>query len=311
MFAISMSVLGGTAWAALFQESKPRRVERVKRPAFTEKDWDGIYFKNLFTEGLVGPRPESNSDKNTATPLAPTDSTTDQPATFAWSKVIVGEAIENEVKSLEQTLQRQVTTPVKFKSEYAQARLSYSMLSMLFAIVREYEIEDIRWKKHAPVAQAAFGRAAVNARTGTQQAFQNAKLVREDLTEMVRGGTFRGSDKAPDQLEWPLVVDRSPLMERLQTAVNRLKPATSNQKEFTKNIDLVFHEANIVAAIGYVLIQKDMDEADEDEYAEYAIAMSKAASAMAAAVKDNNFEVASQSANTINQACSDCHGDWR
>jgi hypothetical protein len=304
-------VLCGTTWATL-QEKNPKRVQRVKRPVFTQRDWDGIYFEDLFEEGLVGnrPEPEQLASPITGNPseqaAAGVDSTT-----FAWNRFIANDVIEDEIKSAEQALRRDVTTPVEFKSGYAKARQSFSMLSLMFGIIREYESEDIRWKKYAPAAQAAFARAAGTSRVGTEQAYQSAKRNTENLTELVRGGAFATTDPPPEELLWPQVVDRNPMMVRLQVAIDKLKPATANKTEFINNIDLVYHEASIVAAIGQALVRKDMEEADEEGYAAFAITMSTAATDLVTATRNRNFDGGSTAVNVIEQSCTNCHGEWR
>jgi hypothetical protein len=67
----------------------------------------------------------------------------------------------------------------------------------------------------------------------------------------------------------------------------------------------------MVAAIGEVLIQPEMDEAEEDGYRDFAIAMRDAAIDVANGVRNGNFEAASQGINAIAQSCTDCHGEWR
>ena len=185
------------------------------------------------------------------------------------------------------------------------------MLSLMFAIIREHDNDNVRWKKYAPMAQFVFARSAAASRVGSEQAYQNAKFRKDDLVELVRGGSFALSETPPEMLEWPLVVDRNPMMVRLQLAIERLKPTMSNKTEFTKNIQLVFHEASIVAAIGEVLDREGMDEADEEEYAEFAHAMTDAATDVAAAAKSQDYSKGAASANLIEQSCSNCHEEWR
>lgn len=310
IMTMTLTVVCGTTWAGL-QEKKPKRVQRVKRPVFSKKDWDGIYFENLFEEGLVGnrpdpapiPKPRSDSQSKPVEAI--------HSAGFAWSKLIANDVIEDEIKSAEQALRRDVTTPVEFKSGYAKARQSFSMLSLMFGIIREYDSEDIRWKKYAPSAQATFARTAGTSQVGTEQAFQSAKRNTENLTELIRGGTFETSDQPPEELQWPQVVNRNPMMVRLQAAIDKLKPATANKTEFENNIDQVYHEASIVAAIGQSLIRKNMDEADKESYVAFAKSMSTAATELVAAAKNQNYDRGSKAVNLIEQSCSNCHSEWR
>ena len=313
-------IVSGALAATVVQERKAnerkvKKVTRVKRPKFTPRDSDGIYFNNLFVEGLVGPRPQP------ATPggdSSKTSKTTGQLAgvgnannttKFAWSKNIDRGTLEDEVKSLQKLLSTDITTPIKFKSDYGKVHHSFAMLSMVFAIVREYD-DEVRWKKFAGEAQASFERAAANSRVGTIQAYESCKRRKGDLEEMVRGGNFASDDKAPETLDWSTVVERSPIMDRLDESRTRLKQLTSSKGEFSKGIDKVTHEAQLVAAIAMVLTRENMTDADDDGYVEYAMAMNKAALEIRDACRNQDYELASRAANTVIQSCDDCHGEW-
>jgi len=307
--------VSGTIAATVVQERKSKKVTRVKRPQFTEKDWDGIYFEDLFKEGLVGPRPdklkpgERGANPN---PVAQTDSPTgdNDAAEFAWSKFLTSETIEDEVKLIQKQLALDVTTPVKFKSEYAKAHQSFSVLSLLFGIIREYDGE-VRWKRYASEAQISFERAAANSRVGTIQAYESCKRRKGDLEEMVRGGNFEVSEKPPETLDWSVVVYRTPIMKRLQISKDALKLLSANKGEFTDGIDKALHESEIVAALAQTLIRENMEDADDDGYWAFATEMSDAAIQAKRACANQDYEAAAKAINLIDQSCNNCHDEWR
>ena len=311
---VTAAFVTGAVTAVAVQEktSKVPSVKRVKRPQFTERDWDGIYFENLFKEGLVGDRPERVGPGQTAN-ASPSDNageSGDENATFAWSKYISASTIEDEVKAIQNQLTIDVTTPVKFKSEYAKSHQSFSVLSMVFGIIREYD-DEVRWKKYAPVAQASFERAAANSRVGTIQAYESCKRRNEDLKEMIRGGNFGGTDKPADDLDWSVVVDRNPIMYRLDAARIKLKELTANKGQFNREIGKVLHESQMVAAMAQTLQRENMPEYDEDGYVDYAKQMSAAAGQAVEACKAQDYDAASKAINLIGQNCSNCHDDWK
>lgn len=327
MYRFKISILFFTAFASLaafsivvnaFQEDQGRKVKRVKRPVFTDRDSDGIFFKNLFEEGLVGPRPSAEQIRNRQnqsfakkTPNAGGAGGSLKSTSFLWSKFIERDVIEDEVKSIQQQLSKTVTTPVRFKTDYGSVHQSFGSLSMLMAIVREFD-SDVRWKNDAPAAQAAFARAAASSRVGSQPAYQSAKLRLEDLTEMVRGGRFNGKPPSDPKLDWSNVIDRGTLMEMLETSLSEtLKPSTADKTAMVKNAESVLHQANLVAAMGQILTKDGMEEADEKDYTKYAFEMSAAAQELSIAVKTNDYDTAAKAANTISQACANCHDEWR
>ena len=312
IFALVLAtLLSGALAAVAVQERKTRQVTRVKRPQFTSRDWDGIYFEDLFEEGLVGDRPASVGPSPGQNPLdngqlAGGSTSGSVRGEFAWSKYVSGSTIEDEVKLIQARLVHEVTTPLKFKSEYARAHQSFSILSMLFAIIRQYD-GDVRWKRFAGEAQVSFEKAASNARVGSRQAFESCKRQKSELDEMIRGGNFAGSEKPPGQLDWSLVVDRTPIMNRMQESHDALKRLTAAKRGFIADIDRVYHESQLVSAMAQALIRENMLDVDDDEYVEFAKSLSESANELTDASKNQNFESAAVAVNLIGQTCDNCH----
>ena len=90
-----------------------------------------------------------------------------------------------------------------------------------------------------------------------------------------------------------------------------LKPDLASNAEFKSNVERVMHEAEIVGALARVLCQEGMDDADEEDYVQYARAMQQAALELVQAARQQNYDQAAQAANAIEQSCSDCHAEWR
>jgi hypothetical protein len=314
IFALVIATsLSGALAAVAVQERKTKKVTRVKRPQFTQRDWDGIYFEDLFEEGLVGDRPkrvDPGQQLSTNGQVAGGSSSESADRVFAWSRYISGSTIEDEVKLIQAQLAKDITTPVKFKSEYDNAHQSFSILSMLFGIIREYD-GDVRWKKFAGEAQASFERAAANSRVGTIQAYESCKRRKGDLEEMVRGGNFAGREKPPEQLDWSIVVDRTPIMVRLQQSRDALKQLTAAKGAFTSDVEKVYHESQLVAALAQTLVRENMMDIDDDEYVEFAKSMSGSANQLTEACENQGYESAATAANLMGQACDNCHDGRR
>lgn len=296
-------------------------VRRAKRPTFQPRDWDGVYFENLFREGLVGPRPQPGDGASPRPAVAGAgsgrgsqtakDATADKPlAGGTWASVVPGEAIESEVKRLQLQLEQDLTTPIKFKTDYLKVRQSYSLLSMWFAIIFEYD-GDVRWKQAAAIVQPACWRAAANARTDGEQAYQYARLRKEELKELIRGGSFGDSEKPIDAVDWAQVVDRVPTMVQLEASLTSLKAFTASKSEFQGSVDDVVQQAAVIAAIGKVLANEAMEGGDDEGYRSFAGEMQSGATSLLDAVKLNDYDSASGAVNRIEQSCNKCHEDWR
>ena len=303
-----------TAVVAQEQATKPakkiRKVTRVAKPKF-DGSKDGIYFKDVYSEGLVGDRPVAGLPGQIASATSTEQATSDSnDSKSGWSALIDGTTIEDEIKSLNQELAKSVTTPVKFKTTYNDVRQTMALLSMSFAIIREYDGE-VRWKDYAPAAQAALQQAAVNARANSDQAFNYCNGRKFDLEDLVRGGSFAETEKPSDQLEWGDVVGRTETMKRLETSDQLLKEWTADEKTFARQKNRIVSEAQWVAAIADIIAKEGMDDADVDEYVALCVAMKEAAVKTVTATKNDDFEAASKFANLVSQSCNNCHEDWR
>ena len=279
---------------------------RVRRPEFKKEEWTDVFFEDLFAEGLRGDRPakvvEEPAQGSGETPSAG-DGT-------AWSDVIDRDTVENEVKALQQKLQKLGLSVSRFNTQFREIQQQFSLLSMMFSIIHEYDSE-IRWKKYALSAQKMFAEAASKSRAPSKAAFEHAKLRKQDLQQLVRGGAIDVAENQ-EQMAWPNVIDRTTIMVRLEQALqNGLKPESSDEKQFKKSKELLWHQAQLISAMGKVITLEDMDEADEDDYVEYANEMVNAAQKLSQAIEADDFNLASESINRIEQSCNDCHGDWR
>lgn len=291
------------------QEQAPRR---AKLPTFERGLTTQFFFDDVFTK-LVGPRPASPGGIVVATPAgggAPAARTGG--SSYAWARLISATTIEDEVKSIKLRVDQCVTTPGDFaRRGYKQARREFSILAMLFAIINDYD-DEVRWKRDAAVARNAFSRLASNAKAGgNSNVYQEAKSRQEDLGGLLRGSGLQGQATQPENV-WENLVDRAPLMQRLESGFDEgLSRWTSSEAEFSRHIEAVLREAEIIAAISEVLTREGMEDGDDEDYAGFVKRMQRAASEIAAAVKTSSASQARQAAGEIRKACSECHELYR
>ncbi|MEZ6093273.1 MAG: hypothetical protein R3C03_03400 [Pirellulaceae bacterium] len=289
-------------------------MKRARRPDYKESDWRGVFFDNLFLEGLVGnPPPEGESHvAQAASPAVQSTSNDSDGANdvLGWNSLIDPESLENEIKRQQINLEALITTPLQFQTDYLKIRDAFSMLSAWMAIVRDYN-GDVRWKNDAAAAQTAFARTAANCRTGSELAFNNARQSQDALREMVRGGSFPETELPSEDFAWNQAVDRNPLMRQLQVSLDRLKQNTGSKSAFENEIEEVLHDANLIAAIARITGDESMDDADDDDYKSFAIQMMDAAVSANESIRLSNFDLVASSVNKIEQSCNDCHSEWR
>ncbi len=310
-FALLLPAL--LAWS---QTKAPKVVKRAQPPKFKQTDSD--FYADAFTEGLVGTRPANLGQPaaavvgSTVTPGSSTGSGASGVPSSGWSGLISATTIEDEVKALKLGVDQHVTTPSDFAGKgYKQARREFSVLAMLFGIAGEFDA-DVRWKKDAPAARDVFARTAANAKVGTSQVFQEAKLRRDELADLVSGSSPYAGKEAEAKAAWKDVCNRAPLMQHLETIWEpRLKPLLADKGQFNASSEKIIHDAELIAAIAQVLSKEGMVDADDDEYKAFCARLRDGAKAIAEGVKLKNYEAAAAGSGIITKSCTDCHENYR
>ena len=288
-----------------------KKAPRVAPPKFDKSQVEEYFLPDVFSK-LVGERPNLQKLPQAATGgegggdegggVAPVK---------GWAEAISSEAIENEVKAVKLSLDKNITTPTAFRGNgYKECRREFSVAAMMFGIITEYD-GDVRFTENASGLRDALARTGRNLKVSTPQAFQEAKQRRDDLQDTLGGATYQGKQGDPD-LTWDQICDRSPLMQRLETASDKkVQPGTSSAAEFKKNKEMLAHEAQMIAAMAMVLTKEGMEDGDYDDYKEFCEQMKKGALDIVTAVKQDNYEAARTGAGIISKACSNCHDNYR
>ncbi len=320
-------LVGGTliCWCLISSGGWGQTIKkRAELPKFNPAATQGIFFDNVFEQGLQGPRPANLGQAPAASqpqgagaaqPMAASGSSSVSGGSagglHGWSKIISPTTIEDEIKAIKLATDQSVTTPTKFQGgDYRTVRRDFSILAMLFAIISEYD-GDVRFKESSAAARDVFARTAANAKVGTSQVYNEAKQRRDQLADLLNGSKIEGERSEP-KANWAEVAGRAPLMQRLESAFDgKIQPGTSNPSEFKANASELRQNAEIIAAIAEVLKQEGMEDAGDETYDEHCDSMKKAALDIVDAIKNNNQDAAAKAAGQVGQACSQCHESYR
>jgi hypothetical protein len=278
-------------------------------------DWDrvtaGAFFDDAFSV-LTGPRPDFDASPAAAAPVvAGGPAAGSGPVGFRWSGLVSGDTLTDEIKDLKDRAAATVATPSTFKGGgYNEAREAFSMLALALGLIAAHD-EDIRWQRDAATARDLFARVGFNCKVGTDQTFNESRLRIEDLEAMIQGDPPRGQPEPGEDFRWSQVAGRSPLMKRLELAADALNASVASSAGFKSGADRLFHEAEIVAAIGEVICQPDFEYFDDETYREYAGSMRDAAVRVREACRKQDYATARAAVGEISKSCDACHGDYR
>lgn len=301
----------------LLQEK--RKPKRVKRPTIESRD--SVFFKNVFEEALVGDRParatandiaaRKKATKSGSGSSAGSPGTSSAPSGSGWSRLISAEALQTELKSLSNAMNQSVTSPGKFKSGgNREVRTTASMIALVFAVINEYD-GDIKWKDIAAGARDAFAQCAHSSSTTSTQAYAQAKNRKEDLQQILSGGPFTPPVKPADDFEWASVADLSELMKRIKLSYReRIKPWVGSEQSYKSNFDELMQEAAMMAVVGEVLTKESMENAENDDYVEFAHELRDGALMILQSASAKDQGMAAKGAGMMDQSCQKCHGEY-
>jgi cytochrome c556 len=294
---------------ALCAAEGAERAKRARPPQFDKSIRDAFY--SDARQKLQGTRPAAaESTAGTPEPAAAPTSQPDTTANAGWSRLLAAEAIEDEVKSLRAELAEAVGTPTAFKGGgFQRAREQLSLLAVLFAIDAQYD-GAVRWQKQAAGLRNALARAGLNCKVGTDASYKEAKARADDLETIVGGGTI--ATTAADDLPWPQVAERGPLMKRLERAMQQgVSAGTANPAALERQAGTLAHEAQLIAALAEVISQPGYEFADDETYLEYAHGMRDQALRLRDAAAKGSYDEARAAAGELSKACSNCHEGYR
>jgi hypothetical protein len=305
LLCFGLALTGTTLWAAAASK-------RAKPPHWAKSANDAFFTDAR--EKLSGERPAAGGmvAKAAAGGMADGDAGGGSATTFTWSKLIGAEDLEDEIKALQKELSTTVTVPGPFNGGgYKATRRQLTELAMLFGVIAEYD-GDVRWKKDAPSIRDLMARTGFNCKVGTTQSYTEAKLRRDELETLVRGGSAPTVAGVEPNAPWDKVIGRPPLMQRLEMAQQQgVAIWTANAGDFSKFQEKLLKEAELIAVISEVIQRPGIEFSDDEQYLGFARAMRDAAREVAEAAKSKNYDAARAASGKIDKACSQCHEGYR
>lgn len=290
---------------------------RAPKPKVDEEKMKAIFFADI-NDAFRGEAPTIASVRATAAAVAavaaPAAASTGGDAaasgTDLWSSLISPQSLEDEIKRLKLEFDGVVTTPGAFNSGgYLDARLHLTVLASLFAVINQYSGE-VRWKDQAAAARDLISRTAFNCKAGSTQVYNEAKLRKGDLQDLVAGSGLSSKDAEPET-DWTMIADRSPLMEYAELVIESLEDGARDEGTIKKETDLVKRNSELIAVLGEILAQEGMDDADDDDYAKLSRDMSGDGKAVTAALGRGDLEAVRLGVSKIRQKCDACHEQYR
>jgi hypothetical protein len=297
-FLITLALFIALASVTTAQEKKKvaKKEKRAKPPVFKPEDLKGIIFESP-AEAIQGERPSlfdlfaRSSAAKPAEPKAAAKPSTADPAApspagsadSGFTQLISPASLEDEIKRIKLEFDNSVSTPAAFKGG-------------------DY---------HAAAARDLLARSAANCKSGSLQVFNETKLRRNDLDDLVSGGGL-ASREAEQTNDWSLIADRVPLMQYGEYLVeNPIKESSQNEGTIKAEGDKLRRAAELTAVLGQILKTEGLPDADDKEYAKLCDELIAASVAVKGALDRGDAAAVGTAVGGIQQACNKCHENYR
>lgn len=316
------------------------RPDRVAHPDWKEEDFGDIFFENAFQQGLVGDRDVAFPTQGLAASAdggAPTDREAPHDASqrTIWSQWIAASVLEDEVKAVVGSLQRDLLREKIFTGgTYRAAQARFSLLAQLWWVIDAYDGE-VRWKSSARAASADCARLAQQLQRGTAAEYRLAVRTHENLQGLLQGTPWptpestASTEQDPSRStgDWSALGNRPVLMRRMEHAWNRQlrslhaeqeSPAKNTKKKKNNNKDNPvaeknrhLHEAQIVAVLSEMLRQPGMPDDNDESYTQLCCQLRDAARQILTALQQAESTPMEDPSRSVQSACDDCHDSYR
>lgn len=291
---------------------------RAAAPTFSGDAFRGTFFQST-EEAIRGQRPLLGQSIEAA-PRAAVAAAASKPTAggdtgsgkaSGFTSLISPASLEDEIKRVRLMFDSSVTTPGAFKSgEFQTARLHLTTLASLFAVIVEHQGE-VRWKKDAAAARDLFARSAANCKSGSPQVYNETKLRKSDLEDIVSGGGL-SARQAESENDWSMIADRVPLMIYAESLLEGpLKSGSRNAETVKSEGDSLRRSAELMAVVGQILRTEGMVDADDDDYKSLCAEFIEASRSVSLALDQGDAAAVGKAVGAISQSCAKCHESYR
>ena len=300
------------AWVIFLLANANADERRAPPPPFSEQEINEVFFPSL-QEALGGNAPDLAALRKQmkdaqVTPSAPSSNSKNQ-GHSTWDGVVSATTLEDEIKRLRLHYDKLVASPGVFRKESKAIQLDLSALATLFAVITEYPGE-VRWKKDAATARDLIARTAVNARTASQQVFNEAKKRKAELQDLV-SGTGLSNRKDASENDWSKIAGHALLMSYSEQLIDELAQDTRSASSTENHLDEITRRAELLAMLGVIFTKDGMDYAGDEDYDEFSREFTEFSVQTVAAVTRKDIEAVQESVSKIRTRCDACHEVYR
>ncbi len=265
------------------------------------------------TGGEVTPAPPAELPMAANTTPEPETMPNPMPAETAggvdWKRVISGELLDAEVTGIRNRLAGDLQTVGSYNSSYLGLPPHIATLAALSHIAEKHP-DDIRWKENARYIKHLAGQ--MNSET-LRRGASSQRPLKEKFNSIVDilSGSVPATLEVPEQESIQDVAKVPLIMKRLENASKYITVNGGTAEAMKSNADQLRQEAAVLGALTQVLLDGYEIYEGDDLFAGHVKNMVDATISLREHIKNEEFDKFELDVSKMNQACNQCHSDYR
>ena len=234
--------------------------------------------------------------------------------TFPWAKFISPGTLEKEISLLTTQNQEHLANSGVFVGKgFKKIRDNYAVAASLFQVASQYD-GNLKYKEEGAGLRdllASIPMKIENDDAKPDDAMYAEAQLGQQALEKLAAGSKAGVANGPPRKGVEVTPDKA-IMRRMELAQDRrIRGWTASADDFSKNAENIQHEAELLAVMCQIIMDKSYPTAEGEDYQGWAKQLQQDCIDIVAAVKSKNHDAASKASSDMLKQCSACHEGYR
>lgn len=228
----------------------------------------------------------------------------------AWAELISSQVLDDEVKSVRNFLQENVTSVGTYNSSMLMIPPRAATLAVLAELVRQ-EPGNVSWAEDAAYVRDLAGK--MNESPLQRGAKDQRRLMElyESVSDILNRSTPADLDEPVDGASFSDVAEMQLLMKRIESAEQLMRTEIASEDAIREKADFLVHEASVLGSLTRIISTDGYGYGDDEEFLGYANTIVNATTQLKDAAATQNFGGFEEAMSAISTACQSCHSVYK
>ncbi len=227
-----------------------------------------------------------------------------------WGELISAQVLDDEVKSVRNFLQENVTSVGTYNSSMLMIPPRAATLAALAELARQ-EPGDVSWAEDAGYVRDLAGK--MNEAPLQRGAKDQRRLMElyEAVSDILNRSTPAGLDDPAEGVSFSDVAEMQLLMKRIESAEQLMRTEIGSEDAIREKAQFLVHEASVLGTLTRIISMEGYGYEDDEEFRGYAGQIVNATTQLKDAAATQNFGGFEEAMSAISTACQACHSVYK